>query len=99
MRNLMSFTHRNFAVHSDVEIDIKIQSHLAGPAFLHLDNTRGRPGSPANGPDKSTARRGIHDFKERGPQQTVAVPADERAGKKPSPLTCPSLVFAANTCK
>ena len=99
MRNLMSFTHRNFAVHSDVEIDIKIQSHLAGPAFLHLDNTRDRPGSPANGPDKFTARRGIHDLKERGPQQAVAVRADERAGNKRSPVICALPGFAANKCQ
>jgi hypothetical protein len=40
VRNLVAFVHGNVAVHSRVEIDIKIESHFSGPAFLNLDNTR-----------------------------------------------------------
>src|SRR5437762_5545318 len=40
MRNLVAFMHGNTAVHANVEIDIKIQPHLASPALLNFDNAR-----------------------------------------------------------
>jgi hypothetical protein len=38
VRNLMAFVHRDLAVHSDVQIDIKIQTHFAGSALFNFDH-------------------------------------------------------------
>jgi hypothetical protein len=40
MCNLVALIHGNVAVDSSVEIDIKIESHFSGAAFLNLDNPR-----------------------------------------------------------
>src|SRR5947209_19493022 len=86
MRNLVAFMHGNAAVHSHMEINIKIQTHFAGPAFLNLDNARYRSGGPANGSNKFTARCGVHDLKECRAQQADAICGDDGAGEKRRPI-------------
>ena len=44
MGNLVPFVHGNVSVHSDVQIDVIIQAHLAGVTFFHLENARNRAG-------------------------------------------------------
>ena len=45
MGDFVAVVHRNFAVHYDVEIDIKIQTHLASTAFFNFDDTGDRAGN------------------------------------------------------
>jgi hypothetical protein len=40
MRNLVAFVHGHVAIHSNVEIDVKVEAHFSGPTFLNLNNTR-----------------------------------------------------------
>ncbi len=39
MRDFVAFVHRHVAIHSDMKIDIKIQSHLSGATFLNLNDS------------------------------------------------------------
>src|SRR4029450_5816026 len=38
MRDLMAFVHGDLAIHSNVEIDVEVQSHFAGAAFFNFDH-------------------------------------------------------------
>src|SRR6266550_9053963 len=96
MRNLVAFIHGNGAVHAHMEINIKIQSHFAGPAFLNLYNAWYRSGGPANGPDKFIPRRGVHNLIERRAQDAVAVRANECASNKGRPIIGTLPCFAAD---
>jgi len=49
MRNLMSFMHGNFAVHSHMKIDIKIQTHFAHQALFDFDYSRNGGRGISNG--------------------------------------------------
>ena len=40
MRDFVPFMHGNIAVHSDVKIDIEIQTHFSGAAFFNVYDTR-----------------------------------------------------------
>ena len=40
MRNLVTFMHGHLAIHSNMEIDIKIEAHFSGPTFLNLNDAR-----------------------------------------------------------
>ena len=40
MRNRVAFMHGHLAIHSNVEIDIKIEAHFSGPTFLNLNDAR-----------------------------------------------------------
>src|SRR6476646_2202726 len=81
VRDFVAFVHRNIAIDSCVEIDVEIQSHLSGAAFLNLDNTRHRAGDAANGSYNFSPRRRVHDLMERGQRQTNTVRSDYRAGE------------------
>ena len=86
MRNRVPFMYGNVAVDSDMEIDIKIQPHFAGTAFLHVNHARDRSGGLANGRDNFAARRGIHDFIKRRSQKPNAICGDDGAGEKRRPI-------------
>src|SRR5436190_6441022 len=86
MRNLMSLADGNTVLNADMKNNIKIETHLAYPAFLNLDDSRHRSRCPANRPDNFTARRRIHDLIQRGAQQTRAICANQRAGKERGPV-------------
>jgi len=40
MRDLVAFMHGHVAIHSNVEIDIKVETHFSGPTFLNLNDAR-----------------------------------------------------------
>src|SRR5437773_10661691 len=40
MRNLVAFMHRHVAIHSNVEIDVKVEAHFSSPTFLNLNDAR-----------------------------------------------------------
>ena len=52
VRDVVAFVHRNVAIHADVKIDVKIQSHLADETFFDLDNTRDRAGDSRKWPSQ-----------------------------------------------
>ena len=39
VRNVVALVDGNVAVHADVQIDVILQTHFTGMAFLHVDNT------------------------------------------------------------
>src|SRR5690242_9649639 len=92
MRDLVAFVHGNLAINSDVEIDIKIQTHLASAAFFNFDDTGDGPGNGADVFD-NFSRRGVHDFVKRGTQKSDAVCRDHHTGENGRPIvrTSPSL--------
>ena len=87
MRDLVAFVNGNFAIHSDVEIDLKIQAHLASTAFFNFDDTGDGPGNRANVFD-DFSRRGVHDFVKRGAHKPDAIRRDHHAGENGSPIVC-----------
>jgi len=40
MRNLVAFVHGHLAIHSNVEIDVKVEAHFSSPTFLNLNDAR-----------------------------------------------------------
>ena len=85
MRDLVAFVHGDVAVHSDVKIDVKIQTHLAGPAFFNFDDTRDGAGNRANGYD-DFSRGGVHDFIKRRAHEPDAIRRDHRTGENGRPI-------------
>ena len=77
MRDLVAIVYGNFSMHSNVKIDVKIQTHLASPTFFHLNNPRNRAGDGADGPDDFFTRRRVHDFTKCRPCEANAVCRDE----------------------
>ena len=98
VRDFVAFVHRNIAIDSCVEIDVEIQSHLSGAAFLNLDNTRHRAGDAANGSHNFSPRRRVHDLMERRQRQTNAVRGDYRAGEQCCPVIRAIPGFATEKC-
>ena len=45
MRDLVTLMDGNVAIHSGVEIDVKIQPHFSGATFLNFEDARNRAGN------------------------------------------------------
>src|SRR6266478_2269937 len=96
MRNLVAFMHGHLAIHSNVEIDIKIEAHFSGPTFLNLNDARNGSGSLANGLDELRARSGVHDLVKRGAQKPDAIRRDDGAREKRCPIVRALPALATN---
>src|SRR6266480_2116498 len=96
MRNLVAFVHGHLAIHSNVEIDIKVEAHFSGSAFLNLNDARNGSGSLANRPDELRARSGVHNLVKRGAQKLDAICRDDGAREKRCPIVRALPALATN---
>lgn len=82
---VMTSADRHLGVHLDVEIDVKLQTHLAHQAFVDLDHawhgSRGRSHLLAD----PAGRSGVENFMEGGIEQSPSVNGNENAGEECRP--------------
>jgi len=86
MRDVMTFPHRNIAIDLDVKIDIKTQAHFADKALIDLDNAGNGRRRFTDTVDNCTARGGIENLVERGPQQSQPDRCDDETDENRGPV-------------
>lgn len=92
----VAIAHWQIAVHHDVQVHVKLDAHLANPAFLDALDSGDRNGGFADGFFKMGRLRGIHGVVNGRPQEADTVEGDNGTGDERSVIIGALVAFAPN---